>query len=198
MSKHRLSLVMGMSLVLASAVCSNSVLAADASTTTESGYCDPAVLQTMIASYKNNQDDLDDSLEPLAREIKKTSDSSIVDLSSCVDLSWPTMSFQYPTMDQIVRGVAKQVVNKACSAARSVVSETKSKFTNSFYLNPRISGVPAFKVATGTSQSGSSVRVNGDTATYGSGATPSSSSSSGSTSGSNPTSGLFGGGGGSL
>lgn len=198
MSNRRLSLTLGMSLALASVMCSTSAVAADASTSTDSGYCDPAVLQTMIASYKNNQDDLDESLEPLAREIKKTADSSIVDLSSCVDLSWPTMSFQYPTMDQIIRGIAKQAVNKACSAARSVVSEAKSKFTNSFYLNPRIAGVPSYRVSTGTSSSASSIRVNGDTATYGTGSSTSSSSSSSSGSTSNPTSGLFGGGGGSL
>lgn len=75
-------------------------------------------------------------------------ESSYSQLSSCVDLSWPTVSIQYPTMDQIIRGVAKEAVRRACSEARSKLSEQRSHLTGAAWLNTRIPGVPSFGVTT--------------------------------------------------
>jgi hypothetical protein len=55
-------------------------------------------------------------------------------------------------MDQIIRGVAKEVVNKACSAAREAVAKQTSGLSGNFYMNTRIPGV---------SNSGISVQLKG-------------------------------------
>lgn len=150
------------------------------------GYCDPEVARTLAERFKARQDDLDQSKDGLFKEIKKVQEQSIADLSSCVDLSWPTMSIQYPTMDQIIRGIAKEAVRKACGIARDKMSEVKSRFTQSYYLNTRIPGVPSYGISSSS---------------YGSGgvqwgksqATPSGAGNTGNSG--NPTGGLYGGGG---
>ncbi len=150
------------------------------------GTCDPKVAQDLMEKYKARQKDLDESKEGLLREIKKVPEQSIADLSSCVDLSWPTMTIQYPTMDQIIRGIAKEAVRKACGAARDAISEQRSRLSGSYYFNTRIPGVPNYGVSSSGTGSGG---VNWPGAnSSGSNASPITPNSS------NPTGGLFGGG----
>lgn len=135
------------------------------------GYCSEEAKKWLTEGYQEQQKDLDSTLEPLIRQIKtggnastsssgsssgssgsSSSSGTIANLGSCVDMSWPNVSFQYPTMDQIIRGVAREAVNKACSAARKAVSEQTSGLSGNFYMNTRIPGV---------SQSAISVKVKG-------------------------------------
>ena len=66
---------------------------------------------------------------------------SVSQLSSCVSLSWPNVKFQYPTMDELLKAAEKELVQRACSAAREKVAEAKSSLTGQFYFNPRVPGV---------------------------------------------------------
>lgn len=162
--------------------------AQDSAAKTE-GYCDPEVARTLAERYKSRQDDLDQSKDGLFKEIKKVQEQSIADLSSCVDLSWPTMSIQYPTMDQIIRGIAQEAVRRACGVARDKISDATSRFTQSYYLNTRIPGVPSYGIS---SSSGGSGGINwGKSQAVPTGNAPASRTTPNP---SNPTSGLFGGG----
>lgn len=115
----------------------------------EGGYCDPKVAQALVEEYKARQRDRDETFNPLLKTVKDVAEESFADLSSCVDLSWPTMKFQYPTMDMIIRGIAKELVNKACGAARETVNKANSAMNGSYYMNTRLPGVPNIGVSYG-------------------------------------------------
>lgn len=126
------------------------------------GYCDPQVAQALVEEYKARQRDRDETLNPLLKSVKEAAEDSFDQLSSCVDMSWPTMSITYPTMDQIIRGVAKQLVNRACGEARKYVTEANSAMNGSYYMNTRIPGVPNFGVSTYGSSASGAVPVSGN------------------------------------
>lgn len=69
-------------------------------------------------------------------------------MSSCTSVAWPNLKITYPTMDQILRAAEREVVNRACSAAREKIADAKSPLKGSFYFNPRIGGVPSAGVST--------------------------------------------------
>lgn len=125
------------------------------------GACDTTELQNLVSRYQAKQKDLDQTLEPLWKRFKEIADNSLMDMSSCVDMSFPTLKITYPTMDQIIRGVAKQAVNKFCGEAREKISDATSKLNQSFYINTRIPGVSSYGVSTSTSGNGGVV-VNGN------------------------------------
>lgn len=118
------------------------------------GYCDPQVLTVLVEQYKAQQNDMDQSLNPLFKSIKDVADDSWSKMSSCVDLNWPNLSFQRPTMDQIIKGIAQVAVRQVCSEAREAVSGLNSAMHNSYYMNTRIPGVPSIGVSTYGGQSG--------------------------------------------
>lgn len=133
------------------------------------GFCDPRAAQMLRDGYERVQKDRDETFEPLFRTVKTHPSSggtsnggdtrdggdggaggggspvvsdSMDQLGSCVSLSWPNLKISYPTMDEIIRAAERQVIQKACSAAREKINEAKSPLTGSFYFNPRIPGVP--------------------------------------------------------
>ena len=135
--------------------------ASAASATEPTGTCDPAVLQDLINRYKLQQADIDASLEPLEKKIQDRPKDSMELLSSCVDLSWPTISLSWPTMDMIIRGIAKELVKKACGEIRDKMSDVTSKLSGSFYLNTRIPGVPDIGGGVSMSSAPASLTLNG-------------------------------------
>jgi hypothetical protein len=146
------------------------------------GYCDPKAIDMLTNHYRAQQRDLDDTLEPLYRAVKRpyagtnggtgstgggstggstgtgsggssgsgVFSDSVDSVSSCVNLSWPNISFQGPTMDQLIKAAEKQIVKIACEKARATVADTKSKLNQQFYFNPRIPGVPSSGVTIST------------------------------------------------
>lgn len=112
------------------------------------GYCDPQVLGVLLEQYKAQQNDIDTTLNPLYKSIKDVAEDSWASMSSCVDMSWPNLSFQRPTMDQIIKGVAQIAVRKVCSEARQAIGDLNSAVSNSYYMNTRIPGVPSFGMST--------------------------------------------------
>lgn len=107
------------------------------------GYCDPQVMQDLVRQYQAQQKDLEDSVHPLLKSIKDKTESALDNMASCVDLSWPNITFQRPTMDQILNGVARQAVNRVCGEVRQTIREANSHLHGSYYLNTRIPGVPS-------------------------------------------------------
>jgi hypothetical protein len=163
------------------------------STNTPYGYCDPAVAKKMVEQFKAVQSDQDATFEPLLKHIKKVVEQSMVNLSACVDLSWPSMKISYPTMDMIIRGIAQGLQRKACSVARDAISEQTSKLNGSFYFNTRIPGVPDYGISTSGTGGGDVTWGAASTGTYGGTPAPSGSAP---TQGApppsgNPTGGLF-------
>lgn len=75
---------------------------------------------------------------------------SMRQISSCVSLSWPNISFQGPTIDQLINAAEKEVVRMACEKARSSVADAKSTLNQRFYFNPRVPGVPSSGVSIST------------------------------------------------
>lgn len=75
---------------------------------------------------------------------------SMRQVSSCVSLSWPNVSFQGPTIDQLIKAAEKEVVRMACEKARSSVADAKSTLNQRFYFNPRVPGVPSSGVSIST------------------------------------------------
>ena len=146
------------------------------------GYCDPKAIDMLTNHYRAQQRDLDDTLEPLYRAVKRpyagtnggagssgtgsgtggtgtgtggssgsgVFSDSMDSISSCVSLSWPNLSFQGPTMDQLIKAAEKQIVKLACEKARATVADAKSKLNQQFYFNPRIPGVPSSGVTIST------------------------------------------------
>ena len=148
------------------------------------GYCAPQAAAMLRGTFEYRQKDLDESKEPLYRQIKtggeglaqaqgsggagsgsgggspggssgggSSSGASVMEesydaLSSCTEMSWPTLQIQYPTMDQIIRGIAKEAVRRACSEARNLMTEQRNRLSGSFYLNTRLPGVPNAGVST--------------------------------------------------
>lgn len=107
--------------------------------------CSPEAQQELLNRYKKLQQDEVKALEPLFRQIKKVREES-TNLGSCVDLKWPSPSITMPSMDIIIRGIAQQLIQRACSEARSAVADATSPFGQSFYFNPGIPGVGQFGV----------------------------------------------------
>lgn len=124
-------------------------------------YCDPKVAQALVEEYKARQRDLDDTYNPLLKSMQEAVEDGFDQLSSCVDMSWPTLKITYPTMDQIIRGIAKELVNKACGEARQHISKANSAMNGSYYLNTRIPGVPSIGGSTYGSTASGSVPVYG-------------------------------------
>jgi hypothetical protein len=124
------------------------------------GYCDPQVLTVLVEQYKAQQNDIDTTLNPLYKSIKDVAEDSWSSMSSCVDMSWPNISFQRPTMDQIIKGVAQMAVRKVCSEARQAIGQLNSAVSNSYYMNTRIPGVPSFGMST-SNYGPSGVTING-------------------------------------
>lgn len=118
------------------------------------GKCDPEVARQMAQRYQQQQDDMAKTMNPLFKTIKDVAEDSMADLSACTEMAWPTMKISYPTMDQIIRGVAQTAVRKACGVARDVIAKKDSYLSNSFYLNTRIPGVPSYGISTSGSGSG--------------------------------------------
>lgn len=134
------------------------------------GYCDPKAIDMLTNHYRAQQRDMDDSLEPLYRAVKRpyaSSDGSgggsgrggsdgggysdsITNVSSCVSLNWPNLSFQRPTLDQIIKAAETQIIRAACERARSSVADARSTLNQRFYFNPRIPGVPSSGVSIST------------------------------------------------
>lgn len=126
------------------------------------GYCDAAVINVLVKQYEAQQNDADETMNDLFKTIKDVSNDSFEKMSSCVDMSWPNISFQRPTMDQIIKGVAQAAVRKVCGEARSIINQANSGWNNSYYMNTRIPGVPSYGVSTrGSRSSGGNVTVNG-------------------------------------
>lgn len=127
------------------------------------GYCDPQVLNVLVEQYKAQQNDIDTTLNPLYKSIKDVAEDSWSSMSSCVDMSWPNISFQRPTMDQIIKGVAQIAVRKVCSEARQAIGQLNSAVSNSYYMNTRIPGVPSFGMSISPKYGPSGVPANGTT-----------------------------------
>lgn len=138
------------------------------------GYCDPRAIEMLTTHYEAQQRDLDDTLEPLFAEIKRPYasggsigggsigggspgggnegggdivSSSLGRMGSCVSLSWPNVTFQAPTMDQILRGAEREIIRRACEEARSSVAGMRSKLHQRFYINTRLPGVRSVGVS---------------------------------------------------
>lgn len=151
---------LGSSVVLSSASLALALMAASpiafaqAPAAQDEGYCSPEVARQMVEAIQQAQKDHDDTFGDLLKGIKKVAEDSMADLSACVDTSWPSMKMSYPSMDQIIRGVAQTAVRKACGVARDAIAEKDAYFRNSFYLNTRIPGVPSYGITTSGSGSG--------------------------------------------
>lgn len=127
------------------------------------GYCDPAVINVLVKQYEAQQNDADETMNDLFKTIKDVSNESFEKMSACVDMSWPNISFQRPTMDQIIKGVAQAAVRKVCGEARSIINQANSGWNNSYYMNTRIPGVPSYGVSMRGTRGGSggNITVNG-------------------------------------
>lgn len=87
--------------------------------------------------------------DPGASGASTASTSPLDTMGSCVAGGFEgiQVNIQYPAMDQIIRGVAKEAINKACGKAREKIAKAKSPLTGTFYLNARLPGAPAAGVS---------------------------------------------------